>query len=148
MQWGGGDHLSPRSHSWLPTRPAAPLQNVAAANDSGNTALHWACLMGQEQVTRLLMEAGANPSALNKWVAMQRGRDGACACSAQPHGAHESACAARLPALQRLAVNADVLRRGCGVRLALIVSGQGSLCPWRPPCPHAAGWSRPQWTRR
>lgn len=41
-------------------------QNVAQANESGNTALHWACLMGHEGVVRLLLEAGASPSALNK----------------------------------------------------------------------------------
>jgi ankyrin repeat protein len=39
---------------------------VGTANDSGNTALHWACLMGQEEVVRLLMEAGASAFALNK----------------------------------------------------------------------------------
>jgi len=43
-----------------------PQQNVSTANDSGNTALHWACLMGQEAVVRLLLEAGASAFALNK----------------------------------------------------------------------------------
>lgn len=52
-----------------PLRPlAACAQNVASANDSGNTALHWACLMGHEAVTQLLLEAGASPYALNKSV--------------------------------------------------------------------------------
>ena len=49
-----------------PTRPSSCLQTVGLANESGNTALHWSCLMGHEAVTRLLMEAGANASALNK----------------------------------------------------------------------------------
>lgn len=41
------------------------LQTVGLANESGNTALHWACLMGHEAVARLLLEAGASASALN-----------------------------------------------------------------------------------
>ena len=52
-----------------PTPPCfrlLPQQNVSTANDSGNTALHWACLMGQEAVVRLLLEAGASAFALNK----------------------------------------------------------------------------------
>lgn len=70
---------------------------MAVANESGNTALHWACLMGHEQVTRLLLEAGANPSALNKWVQQhgERSGGGGWRCSAQwrsNRGA--SACAA------------------------------------------------------
>lgn len=41
------------------------MQNVSTANESGNTALHWACLMGHEAAARLLLEAGASASALN-----------------------------------------------------------------------------------
>lgn len=33
--------------------PACLLQNVGLANEEGNTALHWACLNGQEQVGTL-----------------------------------------------------------------------------------------------
>ena len=63
---------------------------MGLANESGNTALHWSCLMGHEAVTRLLMEAGANASALNKCVQpvllllfAAAAYNQCCACAAQ-----------------------------------------------------------------
>ena len=36
-----------------------------ARNESGNTPLHYACLNGQPQAVRLLLDFGAEPTALN-----------------------------------------------------------------------------------
>ena len=41
-------------------------QTPGAANEEGNTPLHWACLNGRVEVVRLLVAAGASASALNK----------------------------------------------------------------------------------
>lgn len=43
------------------------LQNVSAANEEGNTALHWACVNHQTKAVDILLEAGASASALNKY---------------------------------------------------------------------------------
>ena len=56
------------TNSCLFPLPPTNMQNVATANESGNTALHWACLMGHEAVARTLLEAGANACALNTCV--------------------------------------------------------------------------------
>lgn len=58
-----------RRHLCRLSRPACPLvQNVAAVNEEGNTPLHWAAMNRQCQAVRLLLAAGASPSAVNKWV--------------------------------------------------------------------------------
>lgn len=41
-------------------------QNVSAANEEGNTALHWACVNNQARAADALLAAGASASALNK----------------------------------------------------------------------------------
>ncbi len=38
---------------------------VNLSNTEGNTPLHWACVNGQVGAVRVLMTAGASPSALN-----------------------------------------------------------------------------------
>lgn len=63
--WVHPSTLSPATHHHRHHHPRA-LQDVAAPNEAGNTALHWACLMGHEAVAKLLLEAGASASALNK----------------------------------------------------------------------------------
>jgi uncharacterized protein len=37
-----------------------------AQNESGNTALHWAAINGHTAILKILLEAGADPSILNK----------------------------------------------------------------------------------
>jgi ankyrin repeat protein len=43
----------------------SPWQAVNLANIEGNTPLHWACVNNQNAAVRILMQAGANASALN-----------------------------------------------------------------------------------
>ena len=45
------------------------LQNPLVTNEQGNTPLHWAALNGHAEAARLLLAAGASPSALNRWGA-------------------------------------------------------------------------------
>lgn len=123
-------------------RRAAPLpQNVAVANESGNTALHWACLMGHEQVTRLLMEAGANPSALNKWV-LGRWQ----AVGASPMHGHTAQSLTRTCLRCAGTPPPEVVERWrqCAPLTSTPPAGARPSPPPAPP----AGWSRRRWTRR
>lgn len=43
------------------------LQSVDVCNSQGNSALHWACMNGHEEVVRILMENSAEPSKLNEF---------------------------------------------------------------------------------
>lgn len=43
------------------------MQSVDVCNNQGNTALHWACINGHEEVVRVLMENSAEPSKLNEF---------------------------------------------------------------------------------
>ena len=54
-----------RELKYLPSIPTL-YQNVSAANEEGNTPLHWACVNNQAQVADALLAAGASASALNK----------------------------------------------------------------------------------
>lgn len=43
------------------------MQSVDVCNNQGNSALHWACVNGHDEVVRLLMENSAEPSKLNEF---------------------------------------------------------------------------------
>lgn len=45
------------------------MQNFSLSNIEGNTPLHWACLNGQKESARVLLQAGASATALNHYDA-------------------------------------------------------------------------------
>jgi len=55
----------PSAANILPPEPPLNFDVDRPIDTNGNNALHWACAMGDVQVTRDLLERGANPAAQN-----------------------------------------------------------------------------------
>lgn len=55
------------SHFTPPTPTPTPLKQtfLDAANEFGNTGLHWAAMGGHLEVVKVLLEAGASPALAN-----------------------------------------------------------------------------------
>jgi ankyrin repeat protein len=58
--------LLPANATNTTTPPTAASGLINAVNDSGNTALHWAALNGHLESVKLLVQAGADVTIINK----------------------------------------------------------------------------------